>query len=132
MVLIGLHFKYMRYFLLTICVLFIAGCSQPQLTGGGKVEVEKIFDVSGKEVDMSKVKLQDITIDEDEYFQREFKGLFVNIDLYNQLANQGIKMNIKGDVVSGLDKEIKRVMKSKTVNIKTLKSGIEITEFKTF
>jgi hypothetical protein len=114
----------MKY-LLTICILFISGCSQPQQLSGDlkvideKVEVvnEKVVDMSGKVMDMSKVKLQDIAIDEDEFFHREFKDLFINIDLYNQLSKQGIKMNIKGDVASGLDKEVKRVMKGKTVKI---------------
>jgi hypothetical protein len=91
----------------------MAGCSQPKLG-------------ADKQVDMSKVMIQDIVIDEDELFQREFKDLFINIDLYNQLSKQGIKMTIQGDIEKGLDKEIKRVMKGKSVKI--INKGVQTTK----
>ena len=122
----------MRFKLLLLSILLISGCGQSNSLFLGNGVVKEIIDTDGKEIVVDMKKIQPIIIDEDEFFQSQFKDLFVNIDLYNQLSRQGIKMNIKGDVVSGLDKEIKRVMKGKQIQIKVLKNGVETAENKTF
>ena len=122
----------MRFKLLLLSILLISGCGQSNSLFLGNGVFKEIIDTDGKEIVVDMKKIQPIIIDEDEFFQSQFKDLFVNIDLYNQLSRQGIKMNIKGDVVSGLDKEIKRVMKGKQIQIKVLKNGVETAENKTF
>lgn len=121
----------MKLLLITIYILLvtvITGCSLQSMISGSK-KIKKSIE---RPIKPMVIQLEEVVINEDELFQKEFKDLFVNINLYNQLSNQGVKMNIQGDFTTGLDKEIKRVLKGKVVKIKTIKKGVKLTTNKQF
>jgi len=82
-----------------------------------------------------KIVIQDVILPKEDVVAMFMPQLYEDVDVYNQLLKQGVKMKIHDELVAGIHKEVKKKLKEKgiksyRVKVKKRDGTIKATKIK--